>query len=159
MAARSTSASSKRAGDADSIPVTTLVVDGNPIVHRCYHGGPSLVKSDGTAIGAVQVFMQVVMKLLKDIAPDYVTICFDRSGPSFRKEILPTYKAARASLPSDLKLQLSLARESAEALGITATAPGPGFEADDLIAAYAIHGWKKVIAERVAKRRVKRNPG
>ncbi|RYZ78497.1 MAG: hypothetical protein EOP06_28940, partial [Proteobacteria bacterium] len=41
-------------------------------------------------------FLSMTVKLLREIRPDYMAFCFDRSEQTFRKDIDPNYKANRS---------------------------------------------------------------
>ncbi|MEM8841594.1 MAG: DNA polymerase I [Pseudomonadota bacterium] len=62
---------------------------------------------------------------------------FDPSGGTFRNEIYPEYKANRPPAPEDLVPQFPLIREATRAYGLPSIEM-KGFEADDLIATYAV---------------------
>ena len=81
----------------------------------------------------------MLLKLLNDMGaqtPTHLAVIFDASGKSFRNEIYPEYKAHRPPAPEDLVPQFPLVREAVKAFDIPAIEL-EGFEADDLIAAYA----------------------
>ncbi len=126
------------------------LVDGSGYIFRAYHALPPLTrKSDGLPIGAVSGFCNMLSKLLDDIdevePPSHMAVIFDASGRSFRNDIYPDYKAHRPPAPEDLVPQFPLTRKAVEAFGIAAI-ECEGYEADDIIAAYA-----KTAAEQGAK--------
>ncbi|MGB1405858.1 MAG: DNA polymerase I [Parvibaculales bacterium] len=117
------------------------LVDGSGYIFRAYHALPPLTrKSDGLPVGAVSGFCNMLLKLLNDMGaqetPTHLAVIFDASGKSFRNEIYPDYKAHRPPAPEDLVPQFPLVREAVKAFDIPAIEL-EGFEADDLIAAYA----------------------
>lgn len=117
------------------------LVDGSGYIFRAYHALPPLTrKSDGLPVGAVSGFCNMLLKLLNDMGaqetPTHLAVIFDASGKSFRNEIFPDYKAHRPPAPEDLVPQFPLVREAVKAFDIPAIELD-GFEADDLIAAYA----------------------
>lgn len=115
------------------------LVDGYGYVFRAYHALPSLSRSDGTPIGAVLGFTNMLLKLkssLKSSDGDCMAVIFDAGEKTFRNEIYSEYKAHRPPAPEDLKPQFPLVHEAAEALGIPAISM-KGYEADDIIATYA----------------------
>jgi DNA polymerase-1 len=63
-------------------------------------------------------------------------VIFDASEQTFRNEIDPNYKANRPPAPDDLVPQFGMIREATRAFGVACLELG-GYEADDLIAAYA----------------------
>ena len=117
------------------------LVDGSGYIFRAYHALPPLTrKSDGLPVGAVSGFCNMLVKLLNDMGaqetPTHLAVILDASGKSFRNEIYPKYKAHRPPAPEDLVPQFPLVREALKAFDIPAIELA-GFEADDLIAAYA----------------------
>jgi DNA polymerase-1 len=117
------------------------LVDGSGYIFRAYHALPPLTrKSDGLPVGAVSGFCNMLVKLLNDMgaegSPTHLAVILDASGKSFRNDIYPDYKAHRPPAPEDLVPQFPLVREAVKAFDIPAIEL-QGFEADDLIAAYA----------------------
>lgn len=108
------------------------LVDVSSMFFRAYYAVRPLSTSKGLPTNAVYGFLSMVVKLLKDIKPDYIAFCFDRPEPSFRKEIYDLYKANRSEMPEDLIPQVPYIKQVSEALGIPMF-ERPRFEADDLI--------------------------
>jgi len=126
-------------------PVTRLyLVDGSGFIFRAFHALPPLSrKSDGLPVGAVQGFCNMLWKLLVDMktapdAPTHLAVVFDHSEQTFRNKLYDKYKAHRPPPPEDLVPQFPLVREATRAFGVPALEQ-PGYEADDIIAAYACH--------------------
>jgi DNA polymerase-1 len=120
------------------------LVDGSGFIFRAFHALPPLTrKSDGLPVGAVQGFCNMLWKLLVDMkaapdAPTHLAVVFDHSEATFRNHLYADYKAHRPPAPVDLVPQFPLVREATRAFGVPSLEL-PGFEADDLIAAYACH--------------------
>ena len=118
------------------------LVDGSGYIFRAYHALPPLTrKSDGLPVGAVSGFCNMLWKLLCDMkgepdAPTHLAVIFDHSEKTFRTTLYDQYKAHRPPPPEDLIPQFSLVRDATRAFGVPALEL-PGYEADDLIAAYA----------------------
>jgi len=116
------------------------LIDGSGYIFRAYHALPPLTRSDGTPVGAVQGFCNMLWKLLEDLKgdeqPSHLAVIFDHSGKTFRNEIYPQYKAHRPPAPEDLVPQFSIIRDATRAFGAPSVEM-QGFEADDLIATYA----------------------
>ncbi len=118
------------------------LVDGSGFIFRAFHALPPLTrKSDGLPVGAVSGFCNMLLKLLDDMQGAHLAVIFDASGKTFRNEIYPDYKAHRPPAPEDLVPQFGLVREAVKAFGIPAIEI-EGFEADDLIATYAVEAAK-----------------
>ena len=92
-----------------------------------------LQNSEGMPTGALYVYASMLIRLKQDVAPERVVVVFDSSGPSFRKEIDPEYKANRSEMPDDLREQMPFFRPLTEAFSWPVIS-APGFEADDIIA-------------------------
>ena len=118
---------------------TLVLVDASGYIFRAYYALPAMNRPDGTPIGAVYGFTQMLLKLMADKNPDYAIVVLDRARASFRNEIYPEYKANRDAPPPDLVPQFPLIAPAAEALNL-AVASADGFEADDLIATYTKAG-------------------
>lgn len=112
------------------------LVDGSGYIFRAFHALPPLTRPDGTPIGAVLGFTNMLIKLLKEKNPDYLVVVFDVSRENFRHKIYPAYKANRQETPPELIPQFSLIRQACEAFDVPFIEKD-GYEADDLIATYA----------------------
>ena len=120
------------------------LVDGSGYIFRAYHALPPLTrKRDGMPVGAVRGFCAMLFKLMQEAQAEgdglHMAIVFDAEGPSFRKDIYPQYKAHRPPAPEDLVPQFALTREAVAAFGVVGMERS-GFEADDIIATYALRG-------------------
>lgn len=132
------------------------LIDGSGYIFRAYHAmaysRKPMTRSDGTPIGAVYGFTNMIMKLLQDLAdtekPTHLAIIFDTARKTFRSDIYPEYKAHRPPAPEDLVPQFPIIREATKAFGLPSIEM-QGYEADDLIATYATQarakGWKVTI--------------
>ena len=115
-----------------------FLIDGFSFLFRAYHSMPPLTRPDGTPVGAVLGFTNMVMKLKDNTRKDddhYMAVIFDAGQKTFRNEIFPDYKANRPPPPDDLIPQFDLVREAAQAMGLTGVSM-VGYEADDIIATY-----------------------
>lgn len=113
-----------------------LLIDGYGFVFRAYHSLPPLTRKDGTPVGAVLGFTNMLMKMLAGHKADYMAVIFDAGRKTFRNEIYAEYKANRPPAPEDLIPQFALVREAATALNVRIIEQ-EGYEADDIIATYA----------------------
>lgn len=121
-----------------------FLVDGSGYIFRAYHALPPLTrKSDGTPVGAVSGFCNMLWRLLKEadktevgVKPTHFAVIFDASSETFRNEIYDQYKAQRPEPPEDLRPQFGLCRQAVAAFNV-ASVEQIGYEADDLIATYA----------------------
>jgi DNA polymerase-1 len=115
------------------------LIDGSGYIFRAYHALPPLTRSDGTPVGAVQGFCNMLWKLLEDLKgedqPSHLAVIFDHSGKSFRNDLYDQYKANRPPAPEDLVPQFPLIRDATRAFGVPCIEL-ENYEADDLIATY-----------------------
>jgi DNA polymerase-1 len=131
-----------RAATTDGPPVRLYLVDGSGFIFRAFHALPPLTrKSDGLPVGAVQGFCNMLWKLLVENkaaadGPTHLAVVFDHSEKTFRNTLYDLYKAHRPPAPPDLIPQFPLVREATRAFGVPSLEL-PGYEADDVIAAYA----------------------
>ncbi|MEK7460494.1 MAG: DNA polymerase [Patescibacteria group bacterium] len=112
---------------------TLIILDAHAIIHRAYHALPGFASSSGEPTGALYGLSTMIMKIIKDLKPDYIVGCFDLPQPTFRHEAYEAYKQGRAKAEDDLVHQLKRSRDIFKALSIPAYEL-PGFEADDLLA-------------------------
>lgn len=117
------------------------LVDGSGFIFRAYFamaysGRGGMTNPDDVPVAAVFGFTQMLLKLIKDYDAPYMAVVFDPPGGSFRNDIYPEYKANRDAPPDDLIPQFPLVRDATRAFDIPAV-EAKGYEADDLIAAYA----------------------
>lgn len=126
----------------DGPAIRLYLVDGSSFIFRAFHALPPLTrKTDGLPVGAVSGFCNMIWKLLVDMrasadAPTHLAVIFDHSEQTFRNKLYDRYKAHRPPPPEDLVPQFPLVREATKAFGVPCIEL-PGYEADDLIAAYA----------------------
>lgn len=106
---------------------------------RAFYAIRQLSNPQGMPTNAIYGFMNMTVKLLREIKPDYMAFCFDRAEPSFRKDIDPRYKANRSDMPEDLVPQVPYIRKVSHALGV-ACFDKQGYEADDIIGTLACMG-------------------
>ncbi|PWE18470.1 DNA polymerase I [Marinicauda salina] len=122
------------------------LVDGSGYIFRAYHALPPLTRSDGTPVGAVQGFCNMLWKLLEDLKgedqPSHLAVIFDYSAETFRNEIYDQYKAHRPEPPEDLVPQFALIRDAVKAFQLPCIEL-EGYEADDIMATYARHAAEK----------------
>ena len=114
-----------------------LIIDGHSLIHRAYHAMPDLNAPDGTKTGAVTGFFNMLFLAQDLLKPDLCAAAFDAHGKLARREVLPDYKANRAGLNDDLKVQIDLAQEILKLIGVQVL-KSPGVEADDIIGTLAV---------------------
>ena len=115
---------------------TLYLIDGSGFIFRAYHAMPPLTDPQGTPVGAVYGFVNMIMKLMEGTSCDYAAVIFDAARVTFRNRIYPEYKAHRPPAPEDLVPQFAIVREATRALNLPAIELSD-YEADDIIATYA----------------------
>ncbi len=112
---------------------TLLLIDGNAILHRAYHAyPPTFTDKEGNPTNAMYGFYAMLIKLLQDVKPEYLAICFDRGAPTFRMNMYAGYHANRPKMADDLHPQVPRLQASLEEIGIPLYGI-EGYEADDLL--------------------------
>lgn len=109
-----------------------ILIDGNAIVHRAYHALPPLTHGTGIMTNAVYGFFAMVLKIIQDLSPDYLTVAFDRAAPTFRQQMYAGYQATRPKMAEDLSPQFKILHDVLEKAKIKVEELD-GFEADDII--------------------------
>jgi DNA polymerase-1 len=125
----------------DGPKVRLYLVDGSGFHLRASRAAAADPQVRRPAVGAVQGFCNMLWKLLVDMkaeadAPTHLAVVFDHSEQTFRNKLYDQYKAHRPPPPEDLIPQFPLVREATRAFGVPSLEL-PGYEADDVIAAYA----------------------
>ena len=115
---------------------TLLLVDGSSYLYRAFHAMPDLRNSQNEPTGAIQGVLNMLRRLHKDYPSDFSACVFDAKGKTFRDDIYSEYKANRASMPDDLRLQIEPLHEAIKAMGWPIIVES-GVEADDVIGALA----------------------
>ena len=113
-----------------------VLIDGHSILNRAFFGIPDLTNSEGLHTNAVYGFLNIMFKILEEEKPDYLTVAFDVSQPTFRHEMFAEYKGTRKPMAAELREQVPLMKEMLRAMGVTTIEKG-GYEADDLLGTIA----------------------
>lgn len=117
-----------------------VLIDGNAIVHRAYHALPPLHKTeDGQLTNAVYGFFSMTLKIISDLAPSHLIVCFDRPAPTFRKQLYVGYQATRPKMEDELSNQFKIIGEILRKIN-TCVFELDGYEADDLIGTLSRQG-------------------
>ncbi len=111
---------------------TLVLLDVHAILHRSYHALPEFESSKGVPTGALYGLCTFLIKLVKDLKPDYIIACYDLPEKTVRHEAYVEYKAHRKKIDEALISQLERSKEVFKALNIPMYS-SPGFEADDML--------------------------
>lgn len=122
-----------------SSPKKLFLVDGSGFIFRAYHALPPFSRPDGTPVGAVLGFSNMLFKLLDNKEIEYLAVIFDTPHKTFRHDLYEAYKANRDAPPEDLVPQFRLVREACHAFNVPFF-ERKGFEADDLLATLCVRG-------------------
>ena len=114
---------------------TVSLIDGSGFIFRAYYALPPLQGKDGTPLGAVYGFCNMLWRVISEKNSTRLAVIFDTPHKTFRNDLYSKYKANRSAPPEDLIPQFKIIREAVDAFGITRIEQ-KGYEADDLIATY-----------------------
>ena len=109
-----------------------LILDSNSLMNRAFYALPPMNNSDGINTNAIYGFLNMLLKMKEEIAPDSIIATFDLKAPTFRHKEYSEYKAGRNKMPPELVEQFPLIKELLKFMGIKIFEV-EGFEADDLI--------------------------
>lgn len=113
-----------------------VLIDGNSLINRAFYATPPLSAKDGTPTNAVYAFVNMLVRIIGDIKPQYILVAFDRKEPTFRHEMYADYKGTRKPMPEDLRPQIDLMKKVLDTMGISRYEQA-GIEADDIIGSMA----------------------
>lgn len=113
-----------------------VLIDGHSILNRAFYGLPDLTNSEGMHTNAVYGFLNIMLKILEEEKPDYLTVAFDEHQPTFRHEMYQEYKGTRKKMPDELREQVPLIQDVLQAMGVCIVKQG-GLEADDILGTIA----------------------
>lgn len=116
---------------------TLLLVDGSSYLYRAFHALPDLRNARGEPTGAIHGMVNMMRRLRQDYPAAYMACVFDAKGKTFRDDLYPEYKAQRAPMPDDLRLQIAPIHEAVAAMGWPILMV-EGVEADDVIGTLAV---------------------
>jgi len=117
-------------------PERLLLIDGHSLAYRAFYGIPDLTSSTGQPVGAIFGFWRALLMMMRSFPSELVAVTFDASGPTFRHDMYPDYKANRSPMPEELRSQLPLIEKLLEELGVPVFSVS-GVEADDVMASLA----------------------
>ena len=120
---------------------TLYLIDGTALVYRAFFAfiNNPLINSKGEDTSAAFGFTNILLNLIRDYPPDYISVVFDTGKPTFRHEMYELYKATRQKMPEELIDQIPRVKEAVDALGINQLEQ-EGYEAEDIIGTLAVKG-------------------
>lgn len=111
---------------------TLVILDAHAIIHRAYHALPPFTSPKGEPTGAVYGLASMLLRIIRELKPNYIAAAFDLPHPTFRHIAYEQYKAKRPEAAKELVAQFARSRELVGLFGIPIYDKS-GFEADDII--------------------------
>ena len=109
-----------------------ILLDAYAIIHRAYHALPDFSSPKGEPTGALYGISAMLLKILKDLKPDYIVACYDLPEKTYRHDIYDDYKAGRQKPDENLIKQIDRSRDLFKAFNVPIYEKA-GFEADDIL--------------------------
>lgn len=108
-----------------------MIIDGNSLLYRAFYALPPLNTAEGIYTNGVYGFLTMFYRVTEEYKPDYLTVVFDKKGPTFRHKEYKDYKAGRKKTPDELLSQFPILKDVLDTMNVTRYELD-GFEADDL---------------------------
>lgn len=126
-----------------------LLIDGHNLLCKAFYGVPEKILADGRPVQGVIGFISITVKIIRDMEPTHILVVFDPEEQPSRTKLYSPYKQNRQDFGSKPDRenpfsQLMDIKRTLDILGIK-YAEKPGYEADDLIASYAIRSNDEVV--------------
>ncbi|MFA5038533.1 MAG: DNA polymerase I [Candidatus Omnitrophota bacterium] len=110
------------------------LIDANSLFYRAFYAiKAQLMNSRGQPTNAVFGFVRMVKKILGDIQPQYLAVCFDVGRVTHRTQKFAEYKIHRQPMPDGLLSQVPWIKDVVKAYHFPLF-ECEGYEADDVIA-------------------------
>ncbi|MBE6550484.1 MAG: DNA polymerase I, partial [Ruminococcaceae bacterium] len=113
-----------------------LVIDGNSILNRAFYGVKLLSNRNGLHTNAIFGMINIIMRQIEAVKPDYAAVAFDLKAPTFRHKMYDAYKAGRHAMPDELREQFPYAKRVLCEMGLSVLEM-EGYEADDILGTLA----------------------
>ncbi|HLV52674.1 MAG TPA: DNA polymerase I [Cryomorphaceae bacterium] len=115
-----------------------FLLDAYALIYRAYYAfiRAPRINSSGMNTSATFGFTNTLLDVINNYNPSHLAVVFDLSGPVFRHETFPDYKANREEVPDDIRLAVPYIRKIVEGFNIPILEK-EGFEADDIIGTVA----------------------
>src|SRR5258706_4837482 len=99
-----------------SAPKNLFLVDALAHIYRAFYAPMNRMNApSGIPTKVPFLFSNILRRLVKDYAPDYLGIVFDTKGPTFRDKLFENYKAQRPATPDELQPQIPYLRNTSNA--------------------------------------------
>jgi len=121
-----------------------FLLDAYALIFRAYY---ALIKmprltSDGFNTSAIFGFVNTLEEVLRKEHPTHMAVCFDPPGPTFRSDMLDSYKGERSATPEDIKKSIPYIKRIIESYNIKILEV-EHYEADDVIGTMATKASKE----------------
>lgn len=116
-----------------------FLLDAYALIYRAYYAfikNPR-INSKGVNTSAVMGFVNTLEEVLGKEQPTHIGVAFDPSGPTFRHEAYPQYKAQREETPEAIRVAVPYIKQILTAYRIPILEVS-GFEADDVIGTLSV---------------------
>lgn len=115
-----------------------FLLDAYALIYRAYYAfiRSPRINSKGMNTSAIFGFVNTLEDVLKTQSPTHIGVAFDPSGPTFRHEAYPEYKAQRDETPEGIKIAVPYIKRLITAYNIPILEVN-GYEADDVIGTLA----------------------
>lgn len=115
-----------------------FLLDAYSLIFRSYYAliRNPMYNADGLNTSCIFGFVNTLEELLTKEKPTHIAVAFDPSGPNFRHNIYPEYKANRDQTPEDIIKSVPYIKRILKAYGIPILVVD-GYEADDVIGTLA----------------------
>lgn len=111
------------------------LIDAGSFVHRYFYGMPPFKRSDGTPVGAILGYCEMLWSLTRASTCTHLAVIQD-GGHSGRDKLFAAYKGNRPERSPDLTAQLRMVPDATASFAV-ASIRSDGWEADDVLATYA----------------------
>lgn len=134
------------------MPPILYLIDGHALAYRTFFaitGSTSdrLSTKSGEPTAGILGFAGVLLRLIEHDKPEYLAVTFD-GGHSFRDQLFSDYKATRAKMPDDLRVQMGRIRQLVDAFGFPRIEL-EGYEADDILGSLARQAVEKGMGVKI----------
>jgi len=133
-----------------------VLIDAFAILHRAFHAIPPLTNKKGEPTNAVYGFVSIILRVITDLNPDCLAVCFDVKVPTFRHKEFKEYQSQRPPMADELSSQIGKAKDFLQAAGIPIYLK-EGYEADDLLGTIASEVTRNEIENRDREKKQKIN--
>jgi len=113
-----------------------VLIDAFAILHRAFHAIPPLTNKKGEPTNAVYGFVSMILKVVQDLQPNSLAVCFDVKAPTFRHKEFKDYQSQRPPMADELSSQIEKVKSFLKAANIPIYLKA-GYEADDLLGTIA----------------------